>query len=70
MNGEAPYHEPVRLLTIIEAPRSNIEKLIRRHEVLQHYYHNEWVHLVALDPEDGVLYRYLPTGAWSGVPES
>jgi uncharacterized protein YbcC (UPF0753/DUF2309 family) len=68
MNGEAPYHEPMRLLTIIEAPRSNIEKLIKRHEVLQHYYHNEWAHLVALDPEDGVLYRYLPTGAWSGVP--
>jgi uncharacterized protein YbcC (UPF0753/DUF2309 family) len=67
MNGEAPYHEPMRLLTIIEAPRSNIEKLIRRHEVLQHFYHNEWVHLVALDPEDGVLYQYLPTGVWSNV---
>jgi uncharacterized protein YbcC (UPF0753/DUF2309 family) len=67
MNGEAPYHEPMRLLTIIEAPRSNIEKLIRRHEVLQHFYHNEWVHLVALDPEDGILYRYLPTGGWSNV---
>ena len=68
MNGEAPYHEPIRLLTMIEAPRSNIEKLIRRHEVLQHFYHNEWVHLVALDPEDGVLYEYLPTGVWSNVP--
>jgi uncharacterized protein YbcC (UPF0753/DUF2309 family) len=68
MNGEVPYHEPMRLLTIIEAPRSNIEKLIRRHEALQHFYHNEWVHLVALDPEDGVLYRYLPTGAWKNVP--
>jgi uncharacterized protein len=67
MNGEAPYHEPMRLLTIIEAPRANIEKLIGRHEVLQHFYHNEWVHLVALDPEDGVLYRYRPTGVWSRI---
>jgi uncharacterized protein len=67
MNGEGPYHEPMRLLTIIEAPRSNIEKLIRRHEVLQHFYHNEWVHLVALDPEDETLYRYRSTGGWSNV---
>lgn len=72
INGEAPYHEPMRMLTVIEAPRANIGKLIGRHEVLQHLYHNEWVHLVAVDPEDGALYRYRPTGAWSridGAPE-
>jgi len=65
MNGDAPYHEPMRLLTVVEAPRERIEKLIARHDVLQHFYHNVWVHLVALDPEDGVWYRYLPSGAWS-----
>jgi uncharacterized protein len=65
MNGDAPYHEPMRLLTVVEAPRERIEKLIARHNVLQHFYHNVWVHLVAFDPEDGVWYRYLPSGAWS-----
>jgi uncharacterized protein len=64
MNGAVPYHEPVRLLTVIEAPRHRIDKLIARHEVLQHYYHNEWVHLVAFDPEDRMWYRYDPKGAW------
>ncbi|OQW30574.1 MAG: hypothetical protein A4E19_09710 [Nitrospira sp. SG-bin1] len=64
MNGEMPYHEPMRLLTIVEAPRKRIEKLIARHDVLQHYYHNEWVHLVVLDPEDGDWYRYRSTGEW------
>lgn len=67
MNGEMPYHEPMRLLTIVEAPRKGIEKLIARHEVLQHYYHNEWVHLIVLDPEDGDWYRYRPTGEWSRI---
>ena len=67
MNGDMPYHEPMRLLTIIEAPRERIEKLIARHEVLQHYYHNEWVHLVALDPNDGLWYRYRPAGEWSPI---
>jgi uncharacterized protein YbcC (UPF0753/DUF2309 family) len=65
MSGDAPYHEPMRLLTIVEAPRERIEKLIARHEVLRHFYHNEWVHLVALDPNDGVWYRYRPTGEWT-----
>ena len=68
MNGEVPYHEPMRLLTIIEAPRERIDKLIGRHEVLQHYYHNQWVHLVAFDPDDGVWYRYHPKGMWSVIP--
>ncbi len=67
MNGELPYHEPMRLLTIVEAPRSRIDKLIDRHEVLQHFYHNEWVHLVALDPEDQVWYRYRPDGEWHPI---
>jgi uncharacterized protein YbcC (UPF0753/DUF2309 family) len=67
MNGDMPYHEPIRLLTIVEAPRVRIEKLIARHQVLQHVYRNEWVHLMALDPEDGVWYRYRPNGEWSPI---
>ncbi len=67
MNGDVPYHEPMRLLTIIEAPRARIERLITRHEALRHYYHHEWVHLIALDPVDGGWYRYLPSGTWSPV---
>jgi len=65
MNGDLPYHEPMRLLTIIESPRERIDKLIVRHEVLRHFYHNEWVHLVALDPENQVWYRYRPSGGWT-----
>ena len=65
MNGETPYHEPMRLLTIIEASRANIENLIGRHAVLQYFCQNEWVHLVALEPEDGGFYRYRSTGGWS-----
>jgi uncharacterized protein len=67
MNGDLPYHEPMRLLSLIEAPRERIMKLIARHEVLQQYYQNEWVHLVVREPEEGVLYRYRPTGEWERI---
>jgi uncharacterized protein YbcC (UPF0753/DUF2309 family) len=69
MNGEVPFHEPMRLLTVVEAPCSSLDKLTARHEVLQHFYRNEWVHLVVLDPETGVWYRHRPTGEWAPVPE-
>ncbi|WP_455379052.1 putative inorganic carbon transporter subunit DabA, partial [Petrachloros mirabilis] len=68
MNGDMPYHEPMRMLTVIEAPRSRIDRIIGRHAQLQHYYHNEWVHLVVLDPEDQMWYRYRPTGEWKPIP--
>ena len=67
MNGNIPYHEPMRLLTVVETPRGRIESIIQRHEQLQHYYHNRWVHLVVLDPEDSTWYRYCPTGEWSAM---
>jgi uncharacterized protein YbcC (UPF0753/DUF2309 family) len=70
MNGEAPYHEPMRLLTIVEAPRARLERLVGRHQVLQHFYHNEWVQLVALEPEGGLLFQYLSSGAWRQVSGS
>ncbi|MEX5214528.1 MAG: DUF2309 domain-containing protein [Nitrospiraceae bacterium] len=67
MNGTVPYHEPMRLLSVVEAPRAKLDKLIARHELLQHFYHNEWVHLVALEPADGLCYRYLPSKEWRKV---
>ena len=71
IDGDRPYHEPMRLLTVVEGPRGRLDELIARHEVLQHFYRNAWVHLVALDPEDAVWYRYQPTGTWNpiaGIP--
>jgi uncharacterized protein YbcC (UPF0753/DUF2309 family) len=70
MNGDMPYHEPMRLLTLVETSRARIERLIGRHEVLQHFYHNEWVHLAVLDPEDGTWYRYMPWAVWRRVKAS
>ena len=60
MNGPQPYHEPMRLLTVIEAPRDSIDKIVRSQRLLQRLYDNEWVHLIAIEPEDAICYRYVP----------
>ena len=65
MDGRRPFHEAMRLFTLIEAPRELISRIILKHRVLQHYYDNEWVHLVAFDPEDKIYYRYTPKQEWA-----
>ncbi|MCF6157308.1 MAG: DUF2309 domain-containing protein [wastewater metagenome] len=64
MDGQMPYHEPMRLFTLIEAPRDLISRIIRNHRILQHYYDNEWVYLATFDPEEKIYYRYIPKQGW------
>jgi uncharacterized protein YbcC (UPF0753/DUF2309 family) len=66
-NGEAHFHEPMRLLTIIEAAPSIIGGIIARHEVLQQFFHNGWVNLVALDPQTLEFQRYNTDATWERV---
>ena len=68
MKSTMPYHEPLRLLVVAEAPR---ERLIRALENLPHVqalFDNEWIHLVAVDPEEeNPLYRYEPGLKWASL---
>jgi uncharacterized protein len=68
MDGPRPYHEPMRLLTVIEAPRQRIDKVIRSQGHLQRLYDNEWVRLVAIDPEEGIFYSYTAKIGWMAIP--
>jgi uncharacterized protein YbcC (UPF0753/DUF2309 family) len=69
MDGPRPYHEAMRLLTLIEAPRDLILQIVRRHRVLRNLYDNEWVRLLALDPDEGNFFYYLPEQGWAPVPD-
>jgi hypothetical protein len=64
MAGEARYHDPLRLLAVIEAPTDRIGEIIRRHHTLQQLFDNGWVNLVALDPLAGSFLRYREGGGW------
>lgn len=67
-DGEKHFHEPMRLLVVIQAPTSRITPVIGRHTVLQNLFHNQWVTLVAVDPDSGVSQRYSSSGAWEAMP--
>lgn len=64
MNGEAYYHEPMRLLAVIEAPADRVASIIKRHLILQQLFDNQWVGLVVADPATGRFQRYRPKGEW------
>ncbi len=63
-NGQAHYHEPMRLLAIIEHAPDVISSIIQKHSILQQLLHNQWITLVALDPEKFEFQRYNPNATW------
>ena len=69
-DGAVHYHEPMRLLAIIEAPTSRISSIIERHAVLQQLFHNQWVNLLAVDPTTYEFQRYNPDSTWEVMPEA
>jgi len=66
-DGEIHYHEPMRLLIIIEASPSIVAGIIARHEILQQFFHNEWLNLVVLDRETFSFQRYNKDASWEPV---
>jgi uncharacterized protein YbcC (UPF0753/DUF2309 family) len=64
LDGRRPYHDPMRLQAVIEAPRDRIRAIIDRHPLLQQLFHQGWVGLMALDPEDGWFYHYDGVTGW------
>ena len=69
MKSTMPYHEPLRLLVIAEAPRARIIGALEQLPHVQALFDNEWIHLVAVDPEEpeSPLYRYEAGLKWASV---
>ena len=65
--GARRYHEPLRLMAVLEADPERISEVISRHTVLQNFFDNEWVTLVSCAPESGALAQYVPGGHWHSL---
>lgn len=64
---DEPYHEPLRLMTVVMAPVARLATLIARNSILQRLFDNEWVALLVIDPETGRFLRYRRGRTWSDV---
>ena len=60
-DGERWVHEPLRLTVIIDAPQHAIDRVIKKHDVLQQLLGNDWLHLWRF--EQPAMERYV-SGVW------
>lgn len=63
-DGERAYHEPMRLLTLVQAPRLLLEAIVDRNPVLRELFDGEWVHLAQRDDESDEWRLWRRGGAW------
>lgn len=65
ISDKKAYHEAIRLLTIVYAPRFYVERIVSQQGNLAKLFKNAWVSLVCIDPEDGGIYHLLRDLTWS-----
>ncbi|HIC43716.1 MAG TPA: DUF2309 family protein [Sulfurimonas sp.] len=56
LEGEA-YHEPIRLLTFVEAPLDKVSKALEK-SIATPFIINEWIRPVIIDKEAKKVYAY------------
>lgn len=64
-----PYHEPMRLLTFIEAPFERARRAIEAVVQVKRLVHNGWVRMLIVDPETGDFHLFEGGGWRRHTPE-
>ena len=63
-DGDQPYHEPMRLLTVVQAPLERIAAVIDRNGILGHLFDGGWVTLAARDDPTAPWQLRQAGGTW------
>ncbi len=58
------YHQPQRLLALVYAPRTLVQKIVNKQSILKTLFCNEWVQLVVIDPHNQRPYHLANSGDW------
>jgi uncharacterized protein YbcC (UPF0753/DUF2309 family) len=70
---DEPYHQPLRLSTVVYAPVERVTEVLSAHGTLRELLDNGWLSLTVVDPrQDGRALHYAGDLEWSplGEPES
>lgn len=60
-----PYHQPMRLTTLVYAPFEKIDAVIAKSPKLQQLFANEWVMIYCFDPRSSKIYRLQRDLIWN-----
>jgi uncharacterized protein YbcC (UPF0753/DUF2309 family) len=63
LDGGRPYHQPMRLITVIEAPFDSAVEAVESVAVVKRLVRNGWIRLLIIDPETSTVSLY-DGGEW------
>ncbi len=63
-DGERWVHEPLRLNVFLEAPKSEIDRIIAKHELVRELVENRWLFIFQIDDEHGGIYLRNTDRQW------
>lgn len=66
-DGSKFVHDPLRLSVFIEAPRDAMEAIIAKHQVVRDLVDNEWLYLLQINRDDGLVYVRRPGGVYESL---
>ena len=67
---DEPYHQPLRLSTVIHAPVDRVTDVLADHENLAGLLDNDWLSLTVVDPtQDHRAFHYTGDLAWTPLTE-
>ena len=68
---DEPYHQPLRLSTVVYAPVDRVTEILSTHGTLRELLDNRWLSLTVVDPrQDGQALHYAGDLEWSPLGES
>lgn len=59
------YHEPTRLMVIINAPRKIIDSVLKNNPDLTKLFVNRWMMLTCINPEENIIYQLNGDSKWN-----
>ncbi|MHB1891344.1 MAG: putative inorganic carbon transporter subunit DabA, partial [Acidimicrobiales bacterium] len=63
-DGDRAYHEPMRLLVVVQAPLTLLDAVVARNPVLRELFEGQWVYLAAREDESDRWKIRQPDGTW------
>ncbi|MFB6251879.1 MAG: DUF2309 domain-containing protein [Halobellus sp.] len=67
---DEPYHQPLRLSTVVHAPVDRVTEILSEHAQLVELLDNNWLSLTVVDPtQDHEAFHYDEERSWIGLAE-